>query len=160
MTEEWRDVVGWAGYQVSDQGRIRNGKQVIIKGSVYRCYPSVLLSEPGGAVRVLLHLLIAQAFIGMIPVGYEVHHKDRDTMNAAASNLEPLPEYKHSQETKKYQPRGESHYKAKLTEQQVREIRQAYKAGATQMHLGKVYGVSFQQIGKIAKGLTWRHILD
>jgi hypothetical protein len=51
-------------------------------------------------------------------------------------------------------PRGESHYAAKLTDAQVREIRQRYAAGGTSYgRLGLEYGVRKECIAKIVWGV-------
>lgn len=55
--------------------------------------------------------------------------------------------------------RGEAHHKAKLTEDQVREIRQAYAAGSvTFKELGAKYGVATQVVFRIVHRKTWTHV--
>lgn len=52
--------------------------------------------------------------------------------------------------------RGESHLQAKVTEAQVVEIRQRYAQGnVSQKTLGKEYGLSQRQIGRIVKNESW-----
>jgi hypothetical protein len=53
---------------------------------------------------------------------------------------------------------GERHGSAKLTENQVIDIRRRYKAGAVQRTLAKEYGVNPMAINKIVHNKTWRHI--
>ncbi len=53
---------------------------------------------------------------------------------------------------------GEGHGRAKLTEKQVREIRQRYASGEQQIDLAPLYGVSNVAISKITTRRTWRHI--
>lgn len=54
---------------------------------------------------------------------------------------------------------GESHPRHKLTEVQVREIRELYAAGAgTTRSLGLRYGVSGICIFNVVNYRTWRHI--
>jgi HNH endonuclease len=56
-------------------------------------------------------------------------------------------------------PRGEQHPKAKLTVQQVLDIRECYAEGFITMHdLGEYYGVSDFAIKCIIHRKTWRHI--
>jgi len=56
-------------------------------------------------------------------------------------------------------PRGEQHHKAKLTAQQVLDIRACYAEGFITMHdLGEYYGVSKFAIQCIIHRKTWNHI--
>jgi DNA-binding MarR family transcriptional regulator len=51
---------------------------------------------------------------------------------------------------------GESHNQAKLTEQEVSEIRRLYASGEfTQRVLGDLYGVSISQVGRIVRRVRW-----
>lgn len=56
--------------------------------------------------------------------------------------------------------RGSLHHKAKLTETQVREIREKYAAGNTSYwKLAMEYDIdSSDTIGRIVRRLTWTHI--
>lgn len=56
-------------------------------------------------------------------------------------------------------PRGEQHYKAILTAEQVREIRARYaQGGISHQHLGTEYGVTRKAIGEIINRHNWRHV--
>jgi hypothetical protein len=56
--------------------------------------------------------------------------------------------------------RGENHYNAKLTEEDVRQIRTFYALGNTsQTALGKQFGVGPTMIYKIVHGKKWRHVI-
>lgn len=54
--------------------------------------------------------------------------------------------------------RGERAGGAKLTVEQVVEIRQRYAAGATLKQLEAEYGVRFTNIQQIVKRVTWKHV--
>ena len=54
--------------------------------------------------------------------------------------------------------RGESHGLAKLTEDQVRAIREAHLGGATIYRLAKDYGVTKRSIQQIVRRVTWTHV--
>jgi hypothetical protein len=52
--------------------------------------------------------------------------------------------------------------KAKLSEEQVREIREIYvpgKRGFSLSALGKKYNVNMNTIWFIVKGITWKHVI-
>lgn len=53
-------------------------------------------------------------------------------------------------------PNGENHYRAKLNEQQVREIRRRWAMGESQVSLGAAYGVDRNTIAGAVHGKTWR----
>ncbi len=55
--------------------------------------------------------------------------------------------------------RGERHYLAKLTEDDVREIRRRATAGEKQKTLAEDFGVVQTGISKIVKLLTWKHVV-
>lgn len=56
-------------------------------------------------------------------------------------------------------PRGAKHIFAKLTEADVREIREAVLRGLSRRRLGLVYGVSKNTINGIVSGRAWRHVV-
>ena len=85
MFEIWLPVVGWEGfYEVSDLGRVlslprRTSKGLkgggILKGSrADSGHIAVMLSRHGNIRRRMVHQLVAEAFIGPRPPGYETRH--------------------------------------------------------------------------------------
>ncbi len=97
MTEEWR-VTSDAAYEVSDWGRVRSyatvgsrlgtrqqTPRILRVGSCSYGYPHVRL---GRRKCFNVHVLVALAFLGPCPPGQEVRHKDDDTRNPRAENLE------------------------------------------------------------------------
>ena len=103
QVEEWRDIPGHPGYQVSDQGRVRsldrtvthsNGQVRRYKGKVLRTplmqkvgYPFVNLRNQGENNVRTVHSLVAEAFIGPRLEGMEVCHGDGDKTNNNLDNL-------------------------------------------------------------------------
>ena len=107
-----KDVVGFETYfEVSDEGRVfskeryvlNNGTKVLkprreLKGvSNGIGYLQVGLSCNNTRVRKYIHRLVAEAFLGPCPEGYEVNHKDRVKTNNRLTNLEYVT---HSQNQK------------------------------------------------------------
>lgn len=102
MTEEnineiWREIEGFEGlYMVSNLGRVKSlprktTKGKIIKPSDLRHYESLSLSKDGKLRKFLTHRLVAKAFpeiCGEWFDGCEVHHKDGNTFNNVATNLQ------------------------------------------------------------------------
>lgn len=94
--EVWKDVEGYEGYYlVSNYGRIksfyRNKKGRVIKPSVMNGgtgYEQVGLYKNGIQKKVLLHRLIAEAFIANPDNFPFVNHIDENKINNSAENLE------------------------------------------------------------------------
>lgn len=54
--------------------------------------------------------------------------------------------------------RGESHYRSKLTEQQVTAIRQRRNSGATYSAICREFGIAKTTLGHLLSGRSWKHI--
>lgn len=54
--------------------------------------------------------------------------------------------------------RGESHPRAKLTNEQVRQIRELYKQGFSTNVIARNYKVSKWNVEQIVKNKTWTHL--
>lgn len=89
--EEWKAVKGYEGlYEVSNAGRVRSTKtSVILKLLVLpNEYLQVSLYKDKQRRQMLVHRLVATAFIengGDLPM---INHKDENKQNNAACNLE------------------------------------------------------------------------
>lgn len=87
-TEEWRRVAVDDRYEVSSHGRVRSycrpGPPRLRKlpPDAYG-YPLVMI----GGKNLKVHRLVARAFIGECPPGYQVRHLDGNPANAHLSNL-------------------------------------------------------------------------
>src|SRR4051794_39324286 len=77
--EDWREIDGYPLYEISDQGRARrrlkNGYHMLKPLSATNGYPQVCLYADGNGRRLLIHSLVAAAFLGVRPAGAEVNHK-------------------------------------------------------------------------------------
>lgn len=99
--EVWKDIVGYEGlYQASNLGRIRSfykphGKlrkvpKILKQRLSNKGYPMVNLSKNGKAKKYSVHRLVYEAFIGKIPEGMQVNHKDENKQNNVLSNIDTL----------------------------------------------------------------------
>ena len=88
--EEWRDIEGFDGYQVSNEGRVRNCKRnTILKPlSDGRGYLQIHLWKNGKSTNKRIHRLVAQAFLENPQNLPEVNHKDENKSSNIVENLE------------------------------------------------------------------------
>lgn len=129
--EVWKPVPNYVGvYEISNKGRLRGLPRtdcrgrfrhgvMFIPGRMSGGYAGVSLSKDGRQRSVLLHQVVARAFLGPVPRGKEVNHKDGDKMNGSVENLEYVT--RSEQQFHRYRvlelraAHGETHYAAKLT---------------------------------------------
>jgi len=89
--EIWKDVVGYEGvYEVSDHGRVRRVRTglVLSPGRDKKGYTNVGLCVDGKPIRVKVHHLVMEAFVGKRPNGLVINHIDENPRNNHVSNLE------------------------------------------------------------------------
>lgn len=169
--ESWRLLDSYDGrYEVSDYGNIRRarpGKSTYVGRHITQQinddgYLTAFLSNGSkdDQHQHFVHVLVAEAWIGPKPEGFEVNHKDGDKQNNAIWNLEylsPSDNQRHaiSIGLRKVR-RGEEHGGAKLSWDQVKQIRQLYATGDfTMMALANRFIVSKKTILLIIQGKTW-----
>lgn len=87
--EEWRAVVGYDRYQVSNFGRIRrhDGRLIAINRSKRYLRVSLYSTQHKRGLRFDLHRLVATAFLGPIPRGMHVDHINHDKHDCRVENL-------------------------------------------------------------------------
>jgi hypothetical protein len=180
MNEEWRDILGWEGhYQVSSLGRVRrvkthkksaqggvtkleygriNKQQLMRKG-----YLRVRVSIDGVLHSAAVHRLVAAAFIGDCPLGYQVNHKNGIKTDNRFENLEYVTQTENVRHSIEMGLRshliGEKGARAKLNNEQVREIKRLLlKNVLTNYQIGQMFGVSKDAISQINTGRCWDHI--
>ena len=162
LFEEWKPVVGYEGvYEVSSQGSVKRvGKafgatpgRILAQHPNHSGYPGVKLRNKGNDKTMLVHILVARAFLGPCPDGFEVNHKDKLTTDPSISNLE----YATSQGNKIHAARnGSKHYK--LTPELVIAIRHRYRELGHFAHVASEFGIDASYCGKIIRKQYWANI--
>lgn len=181
MKEIWNDIVGYEGYyQVSNLGNVKSLDRLIIysndklnrkglfKGLLLNkqtCswgYFVVKLTKNSKSIYYYVHRLVASAFIGNKHNHPQVNHINGIKNDNRVKNLEWCTcEYniRHSKEIgiRTYQHViGSRNIKAKLTEDDIREIRRCNDM--KKIELAKKYGVSYSTIKRILNKSSWKHV--
>jgi hypothetical protein len=171
MIETWKTVDLNTAYEVSNMGHIRrttrvNGGKRAGKSLGYNLDNGyreiVFFDDKHNRIRKLVHQVVSEAFLGKIPVGMEVNHKDGNKRNNKLSNLEyvtPSQNIQHAIRTGLMKPvRGTRIGTSKLTPRQVRRIRQRYDAGASMADIARRMKLGLTTVGDICNRRSWRHL--
>lgn len=183
MTERWMPISGYEGlYSISNMGKVKSFNKVIWRksknGGAWKEYNGGVLSQrmsTSGYIKVelcdlygnkrglFIHRLIADAFIGDIPDGYVVNHKDGDKTNNIVSNLEIVSkrdDILHAYATGLRKPvrwDKTNYANAKLTEKDIIDIRKN-KGKIIGRELAKIYNVTQANISRILTNQTWKDV--
>ena len=171
--EEWRSIERAAGhYEVSNWGRVR---RAVVGG--HNTYVGRLLKPftvPAGYLHVSffirgrtwkpsIHTLVAAAFHGPPPTPrHQVNHIDAVKTNNHTANLEwstPVENTAHAFALGlRWGRKGEANNRARLTERQVRIIRELVELGDSDATLARLAKVDHQTIRDIRTRRYWKHI--
>lgn len=161
----WKDIIGYEGlYQISDDGELFSvrSNRILTPNIGMDGYKKAVLSVGSKRKTVRINRLVAEAFVENPENKPMVNHKDCNKLNNRADNLEwvtPLENAIHASKNGLLKGHcGESNSMAKLTDDQVAEIRRTYKKGSHHANariLGQRFGVSDSTIWLIASGQIW-----
>jgi len=149
--EEWRDIIGFDNYQISNTGRVKNINTNKIKSLVTnkRGYVYISLWEDNKMTNIRLHRLVALNFIPYpkehYDGKYEVNHKDDNKLNNEVSNLEWVTRSQNLLHA------GKLGLKCKLNELDRQNVIRLREEGLTYERIGKIYSVTKQGIFYIVK---------
>lgn len=176
--ENWKPCPGYPKYAVSDLGRVKriawvrsNGvmaPEKILKGSPSKSvgYPQVGLYKGDNSLSTKnVHYLVCETFHGPRPTpAHTVAHRDGTRTNNKAKNLRWATQSEQREDQRKHGTlmEGEKHPLARLTETDVRYIREVYmprhkKFGSRP--LGRKFGVSHKLIISVVQRSAWKHVV-
>lgn len=162
--EEWRQVVGWPEYEVSNLGRIKRIRRSTgaIAGAVLNPWKSnngymmVGLSRKSSVKTRLVHRLVAEAWIGQID-GMDVCHNNGMRHDNRLENLRIDTRKGNMQDIYKHDThiRGERCGTNKYSEALMRQIKEEIRAGGVVRHIAMKYGIPAPTLYGVAKGKIW-----
>lgn len=180
--EIWKDIAGYEGlYEVSSFGRVRSmprnipktryGQMVptlysgkLLSGTNRLGYRAVLLYREKASKHFLIHRLVAVAFIPQVEGKPQINHINGIKDDNRVSNLEWVDASENQLHAIALGLVDHSHMKganntgAKLTADDVIQIRSLLQAGKKSNELAAKYRVSTSCIYKIKHGLKWKSL--
>lgn len=175
--EEWRPIPNFVGkYEVSSHGRVRtvphrvmrkDGRPMLVAGRILKPsmvdgrYPNVVLSDMGEQYSYMVHSIVALVFLGPRPQSHEICHNDGNRQNCRADNLRYATRAENHADKRKHGtvPLGEASVQAKLTAEQVANIRRLSAAGClTQRAIAEMHGITQSNVSAIVLRKSWGHI--
>lgn len=170
MPEAWYPVPNFPGYEISSHFRIRsllkyrsNSPPGRIKRTykVANGYLAVSLRRDRRNLPVLIHHIVAELVLGPRPAGMNVLHRDDNKTNNQPSNLyygTQSQNFRDAIRNGKVKT-GQDASQAKLTDEQVREIRSSLAVGVPRLELADRFHVNPSTINLIAWGKRWKHLI-
>lgn len=179
---EYRDIPGFPGYQVGDDGSVwtawcgrrkpRIGDTWIRKGELVhrgkrsdsdsqRCpYHHVILTISRRRYNRYVHRLVLEVFRGPCPPGCETRHLDGNHENNRLSNLIWGTKQRNWDDKRVHGTAtiGERSGKTTLTEDDVRHIRQLRAEGHSGKFIARQFGISVQGVYGITNRRNWKHV--
>jgi NUMOD4 motif-containing protein/HNH endonuclease len=168
MTEIWKSIAGFDGYEVSNLGQVRsidrivatkNGQLRRYSGKILgqatddRGYRHVCLWKENHQVGFVVHRLVADAFLRRIEQGEEVNHDNFDKQNNTTENLEVTTSHDNMSHATKA-----GRFAKKLTEENVREIKFSTLWGEDKYSLALRFGVDRVTINHVNSGHSWKRV--
>lgn len=170
--ERWRPIRDFEGiFEVSDQGNVRrivsrylNPRVSLLKQETHKQgYKRIHFQQNGRGRRALVHVLVAESFLGEQPAGTQINHIDGDKANNRADNLEfvtPSANIRHSLDVLGVQrAKGERNGNASLTNDQAAQVLMMWRTGRyKQGELAKMFKTSPTVINRLILRKSWRHL--
>ena len=154
-------------YEVSDHGRVR--RIASAPGTVRPClkalrnrrgYALVKLNIGGARTRLLVHILVLEAFRGPRPPGTQTRHLNGISNDNRLVNLAWGTPKENAADCLRQgtRPLGSRRWNAKLREGDVVNILTARAAGTGIRALARRHGVHHNTIEQIFNGKAWKHV--
>lgn len=175
--ESWKSIAGFVGlYEVSNLGRVRSIERIVyrkgkggtdswktIRERILKAspdshgYPLVQLQGTMLSRRAKVHHLVAEAFIGPRPSGYDVRHLDGNRANNCVSNLAYGTRRENMDDARQHGTlAGENNGYSVLTREHVEEIRALVASGEKQRVVAERFSINQSNVSQIVSRKTWK----
>lgn len=164
MNPDCVELKEFPGYFISPNGEVWSTKKAGIRRlrpSTTTRYQQVSLYKDGRVHYRKVHVLVLEVFVGLNPgPNYEACHNNGNSLDPRLDNL------RWDTRSANYNDRhahgthndGDRNGRAKLTGDQVLQIRRRLAMGEKQIPLAKEYGVTQAHISQIKRRQEWDHI--
>jgi hypothetical protein len=172
----WVELAEFPGYRVSDEGKVQSNFR--LKGAGYARKPRYVHSDvwkdlkpdvdetgrarytlrrDGRSHKKFASVLVLEGFVGPRPPGMEACHGDGDCRNNRLSNLRWDTALANREDMVRHgtRQRGRQIHTAKLTEDDVREIR---RIGKPLKPLAIRFGVTETTVSYVLNRKVWKHV--
>ena len=177
--ERWKPVKGFSGCEISNMGRVRSlnrfikyrddriryykGTLRILSRNKKTGYYHTTISNNSNYYTVNIHSLVIDHFGKSRPTRkHQCNHKDGDKSNNWNTNLEWMTakeNINHSIKLGLNKVNGENNHLSKLTEKEVKKIRELYITGKYyQRVLGEMFNTNQTNISDIINYKSWKHV--
>jgi len=170
---EWRTVVGFDDYAVSNDGRVRRIKPWKQYPAAHELklsqnidgYSCVTLYKRQHPCDLRVNRLVLLAFVGPPPSdGHVAAHNDGVKSNNHINNLRWATYSQNEEDKVRHGSRndqyGEIHHGAILTSHLVGQLRRERLAGASYVELALKYSLHTLTVYDAVRGVTWNHITE
>lgn len=158
MAERWAQLGN--GYDVSSYGRVRRSFDTksghgTYPGKIMKLVPTrdgylaIVCAEKPKRKRYLIHVLVAEKFVGHRPHNKQVNHKDLDKQNNHWRNLEYVTNSQNILHALKHGVL----FGSKITAEDVLKIRKLYAKGYTQRRIARKFNSTQSVICDIVNGI-------
>lgn len=157
--EQWKTIPGFENYEVSDLGRVKNASKVLSISNDGYGYPLAHLYLAGRRHTLKVHRLVMLAFVGERKL--DVNHINGIKTDNRLVNLEYATRSEniiHAYRTglkRGSASKGTNHYRSKLSENEVLEIRESLVSSKL---LAAKFKVSINTIYYVRSGKGWKHV--
>lgn len=172
MDRTWIEAANFEKYEVSNDGLMRNkrprsDRPELLKGSPDKDgYIRYALRADGKTWNRISHRIVWESFVGPIPPGMQINHKNGVKNDNRLENLEvmtPSQNVLHSFRVLGKKPcinpnPGTKNGRAKLNDTSVREIRTLIQTGLSDKTIAARFGVSPASIWFIKTKQTWTSV--
>lgn len=154
----WK-TIKYYPYEVNQSGFVRNKRTLKVITPILRPngYMEIRLSKDGKSTPTSLHRLVYKTFKGDIQPGNHINHINGLKGDNRLRNLEEVTPQE-NQARRIFLRRGSAVNTAKLSEDQVMDIRRRKSKGESSSVIAREYGLYTSSVNKIVNGYSWKHL--